>query len=168
MRPRAPRKLRKPHVRGELRAVVDETIALFHRLRWVAEQIYGDEGRSTARRGILRGLVRYGAQTVPALARTRSVTRQHVQEVVTALVADRLVELVPNPRHRRSRLVRATARGQALVQRMDDTDDRVLIAVGMDLSTRDLEITARTLGAVRKGFELGTRWRRVVAAAPLR
>jgi len=168
MRPRAPRKLRKPHVRGELRAVVDETIALFHRLRWVAEQIYGDEGRSTARRGILRGLVRYGAQTVPALARTRSVTRQHVQEVVTALVADRLVELIPNPRHRRSRLVRATARGQALVLRMDDTDDRVLIAVGTDLSTRELEITARTLETVRKGFELGTRWRRVLATAQLR
>ena len=36
---RAPRKLRKRHDGGELRAVVDETIALFHRLRFVAEQI---------------------------------------------------------------------------------------------------------------------------------
>ena len=162
MRSRAPRKLRKPHARGELRAVIDETIALFHRLRWVAEQIYGDEGRSTARRGILRGLVRYGAQTVPALARTRSVTRQHVQEVVGALVADGLVELIANPRHRRSRLVRPTARGHALVLRMDDTDDRVLIAVGAELSSRELAITVRTLSAVRRGFEVGTRWRRAL------
>ena len=59
----------------EVLAAVDETIALFHRLRWVAEQIYGPAGRSTARRGILRGLVRYGAQTVPALARARGVTK---------------------------------------------------------------------------------------------
>ena len=41
MKTRAPRKLRKRHDKGELRAVVDETIGLFHRLRWVAERIYG-------------------------------------------------------------------------------------------------------------------------------
>jgi DNA-binding MarR family transcriptional regulator len=162
VRPRAPRKLRKQHVRGELRAVVDETIALFHRLRWVAEQIYGDAGRSTARRGILRGLVRYGEQTVPALARARGVTRQHVQEVVGALLEDGLVELAPNPRHVRSRLVRATARGEALVRRMDAVDDRVLVAACGGLASRDLEVTAQTLRAMREGFELGTRWRRVL------
>jgi DNA-binding MarR family transcriptional regulator len=157
MLPRAPRKLRKPHVRGELRAVVDETVALYHRLRWVSEQIYGDEGGGAGRRGILRGVARYGEQTVPELARTRSVTRQHVQEVVNALAREGLVELAPNPRHKRSRLVRATPRGHALVVRMDETDDRVLAAVGKQLSTRDLAITARTLEAVRKGFEVGTR-----------
>jgi DNA-binding MarR family transcriptional regulator len=162
--PRAPRKLRKRHVRGELRAVVDETVALFHRLRWVSEQIYGDEGVGAARRGILRGVARYGEQTVPELARTRSVTRQHVQEVVEALVAEGLVELRANPRHKRSKLVCATARGHALVLRMDEVDDRVLAAVGARLSTRDLAITAHTLEVVRKGFEVNTRVK--LAASP--
>src|SRR5512142_2376536 len=143
MRSRPPRKLRKRHVRGELRAVVDETIALFHRVRFVAEQIYGIEGRSTARRGLLRGLVRYGPRSVPQLARARSVTRQHTQEVVDRLVADGLAALVPNPAHARSRLVRATRRGAALVERMDETDARVLVAIGGDLALRDLAITAR-------------------------
>jgi DNA-binding MarR family transcriptional regulator len=160
---RLPRKLRKRHDGGELRAVVDETIALFHRLRWVAEQIYGDDGRSTARRGILRGLARYGPQTVPALARARFVTRQHVQEVVDALVADELVELVPNPAHARSRLVRPTPRGEAFVKRMDLVYARVLDALGGPVSARDLEVTARTLRTVREAFEHGTRWRRVLA-----
>jgi DNA-binding MarR family transcriptional regulator len=162
MRPRTPRKLRKTHGAGELRAVVDETIALFHRLRWVAEQIYGEEGRSTARRGVLRGLLRYGPQTVPAMARTRGVTRQHVQEVVDRLVADGLAELLPNPAHARSRLVRATPRGAEIVGRMDRTDDRVLGAVRGGIHTKDLETTARTLQAVRASFEHGTRWRRVL------
>jgi DNA-binding MarR family transcriptional regulator len=162
VRSRTPRKLRKRHAQGELRAVVDETIALFHRLRWVAEQIYGDEGRSTARRGVLRGLVRYGPATVPGLARTRSVTRQHLQAVVDALAADGLVELVPNPSHRRSRLVRATARGEEIVRRMDRVDVRVLEAVRGNLSQRDLELTARTLRALREGFERGVRWRAVL------
>jgi DNA-binding MarR family transcriptional regulator len=161
MRSRAPRKLRKRHVRGELRAVVDETIALFHRVRWVAEQIYGPEGRSTARRGLLRGLVRYGPRTVPQLALSRSVTRQHTQEVVDRLAADGLVELIANPAHARSRLVRATRRGAALVDHMDEVDARVLVAIGGPLATRDLAITARTLKAVRECFEDEPRWRAV-------
>jgi DNA-binding MarR family transcriptional regulator len=163
MRSRPPRRLRKRHVRGELRAVVDETIALFHRVRWVAEQIYGNEGRSTARRGLLRGLVRYGPRTVPQLAKTRAVTRQHTQEVVDKLVADGYAELVPNPAHARSRLVRATRRGIALVDHMDEVDARVLVGIGGGLSVRELAITARTLRAVREAFEDEALWRGVIA-----
>jgi DNA-binding MarR family transcriptional regulator len=139
--------------------VIDETVALFHRLRWVAQLIYGDEGRSTARRGILRGVVRYGPQTVPTLARRRQVTRQHVQEVVDALVVDGLVELIANPAHARSRLVGATTRGQALVCRMDEIDAKVLEAAAGPIATSNVEITVRTLRAVREGFEDTARWR---------
>ena len=162
--PRPPRVLRSRRRAGELRAVVDETIALFHRVRWVAELIYGDEGRSTARRGILRGVVRYGPQTVPTLARRRHVTRQHVQEVVDGLIEDGYVELVTNPDHARSRLVRATAKGTALVKRMDDIDAKVLAAAAGAIATRDIEITVRTLRAVREGFEDTARWSAEVGA----
>lgn len=165
MRARLPRRLRKRHVSGELRAVVDETIALFDRLRWVSERIYGPAGRSGARRGILRGLVRFGPQTVPALARARSVTRQHVQAVVDDLVADGYAALAPNPSHARSRLVRATPLGEALVRRMDEIDVRVLGLVGRDLPARDLELAARTLRAVRAAFELRVKQVEAVARA---
>ncbi len=147
---------------GDLRALVDETIALFHRVRWVAEQIYVEDGRSLPRRGILRGLVRYGPRTVPQLARARSVTRQHTQEVVDALAAEGLVELIANPAHARSRLVRATSRGAAAVAQMDDVDARVLLAIGRELAARDLAITVRTLRAVRLAFEDEPRWREVL------
>lgn len=156
---RRPRKLRKSTV--GVRGVVDETIALYHRMRWISEQVYGDEGRSTARRGILRGLVRYGAQTVPALARARSVTRQHVQEVVDALLAHDLVVLEPNPAHKRSPLVRATQNGEALVREMDEIDAGVLGAVSNAVPPRDMELTARTLRTLRNAFEVqSSRWRR--------
>src|SRR5438093_12343365 len=118
---RRPRKLRKEHGVG-VRGVVEETIALYHRMRWVSEQVYREEGRSTARRGILRGLVRYGPQTVPALAKARSVSRQHVQEVVDSLFDLGLVVLDHNPAHKRSPLVRATTRGESLVKEMDEID----------------------------------------------
>lgn len=161
-RPRSPRRLRKRHARGELRAVIDETIALFHRVRFVAEEIYGPEGRSTARRGVLRGLVRFGPQTVPQLARARSVSRQHLQEVADALVGVGLARWAPNPRHRRSRLLEVSPQGAALVLEMDRVDDRVLNAVGARLPRAELAVTVRTLRALREGFELGARWRAVL------
>jgi DNA-binding MarR family transcriptional regulator len=162
MRSRAPRRLRHRHQRGQLRAVVDETIALFHRLRWVAEQIYGEDGRSTTRRGLLRGLVRYGPRTVPALARTRQVTRQHVQTAVNALLAEGLVERCPNPRHARSSLIRATAAGQAFVRRLDEIDARVLVAAAGDLPENALRTTVQTLARMRAGFEDAERWQPAV------
>ncbi len=159
---RAPRRLRKPHRRGELRAVVDETIALFHRLAWVAQQIYGAEGTSTARRGILRGLARYGPQTVPELARARSVRRQTLQPVVDALAKGGLVELTPNPRHARSKLVRITRAGAAVVEDMDRVDERVLAAAGAGIAHEDLAITVATLRLLRSRFETSMRWRPAV------
>jgi DNA-binding MarR family transcriptional regulator len=111
----------------------------------------------------LRGLARFGAQTVPQLARTRGVSRQHVQEVVDALAADALVERAPNPHHARSVLVRATPRGEALVKQLDQIDQRVLHAAAGHLARADLTVTAKTLRAMREAFELEPRWR---AAAP--
>jgi DNA-binding MarR family transcriptional regulator len=152
--------LRKEHGEG-VRGVVEEAIALYHRLRWVSEQVYSEEGRSTARRGILRGVVRYGPQTVPALAKARSVSRQHVQEVVDSLLALGLVALEVNPAHKRSPLVRATPRGESLVKELDEIDAGVLGAVSNAVSMRDMELTARTLRSLRIAFEVhSSRWRR--------
>lgn len=158
---RSPRRLRRAPA-NDLRSVVDETIALFHRLAWVADEIYGEEGRGTARRGILRGLVRYGPQTVPELARARAVRRQTIQPVVDELAASGLVEWAPNPKHATSRLVRIRSRGVAIVERMDRVDRRVLAAVGANLDPRDIEITAATLRALRARFETQLRWRSLV------
>ena len=156
---RRPRKLRRGHSSEGLRAVIDESVALYHRILWISEQAYRKEGRSTARRGILRGLVRYGSQTVPALARTRSVTRQHVQEVVDALVREGFVERRPNPTHKRSPLVCVTSRGERLVAELDTVDSIVLASVNDAVAPRDLDHAARTIQKLREAFEMGL-WRR--------
>jgi DNA-binding MarR family transcriptional regulator len=159
---RTPRRLRKRHAEGDVRAIVDETIALYHRLMWVADQMHGKDGGGSAGRGILRGLLRYGPQTVPDLARARSVRRQTIQPVVDALAAEGLVELVENPAHARSRLVRITSPGVKIVERMDRLDHRVLSAVSAGLTAKDVAITASTLRALRSRFETTLRWRPLV------
>jgi DNA-binding MarR family transcriptional regulator len=68
--------------------------------------------------GILRMLVKDGPQTVPEMARSRPVSRQHCQTIANALEAQGLVEFVDNPKHRKSKLVRATKKGRARFQSM--------------------------------------------------
>ncbi len=139
--------------------VVDETIALFHWLAWVADQIYGSDARGASRRWVLRAIFRHGPQTVPALARTRAIRRQTLQPVVDALEKERFVTLERNPAHARSRLVVLTRQGAELVERLDHIDARVLGAVSRGISPRALDATATTLRALRSGFENEARWR---------
>lgn len=162
MKRRPPRRLHRDRIRIEAQAVVDETIALFHWLTWVAEQLHGASGPSAQRRWVLRRLHRHGPQTVPALARARALRRQSVQPVVDALVADGLVQLAENPAHRRSKHVVLTTRGTQLVARMDGVDARVLHAVTADIPRTALVTTAATLRALRRGFEIERRWRTAV------
>ncbi|MEZ5960856.1 MAG: MarR family transcriptional regulator [Hyphomonadaceae bacterium] len=68
--------------------------------------------------GILRMLVRDGPQTVPEMARSRPVSRQHCQTIANALEAQGLVEFIDNPKHKKSKLVRATKKGRDRFQSM--------------------------------------------------
>ena len=68
--------------------------------------------------GTLRSLVKEGPQTVPDLARSKPVSRQHCQTIVNALETQGLVEFIDNPKHKTSKLVRATKRGRARFESM--------------------------------------------------
>lgn len=68
--------------------------------------------------GVLRTLVKEGPVTVPEMARSRPVSRQHCQTICNALESQGLVEFVDNPKHKRSKLVRATKKGRDRFQSM--------------------------------------------------
>jgi DNA-binding MarR family transcriptional regulator len=96
--------------------VLDEAVALNFRLQRVAEELHRQGPASSARRGILRALSDDGAQSVPQMARTRGVTRQHVQTLVNSLMEEGLVENAPNPAHRKSVLIQLTEAGKQAVR----------------------------------------------------
>lgn len=139
--------------------MVDETIALYQWLAWVADELYGDDARGATRRWTLRRLMREGPMTVAALARAKVVRRQSLQPLVDGLARDGLVELIDNPADARARLVRLTASGVELVHRLDRIDRAVLKSVGRGLDERHLATTATTLRTLRAGFETKLRWR---------
>ncbi|MFF2194792.1 MarR family winged helix-turn-helix transcriptional regulator [Streptomyces sp. NPDC058157] len=55
---------------------------------------------------------------VAEIARTMGITRQSVQRVADLLAAEGLAEYLPNPAHRRAKLLRPTEEGRAAVARI--------------------------------------------------
>lgn len=126
-----------------------EVLQTFHRLRAVG----AEEGAVTAGGGgswgLMRSLAEGGPQTVPAIARSRPVSRQHIQKLADELVADGLVAFVDNPAHKRSKLLSLTpagrARYKALAARIQEIADRI----GRGLDARDVGAAADLLAGIR-------------------
>ena len=98
---------RKATKRASFNELIDETVQLYRRLNLVAEQVHNQGEMSGGLRGMLRCLRRDGPQSVPQLARSRDVSRQHIQMLVNRLEEEGYVELVENPAHKRSQIGRA-------------------------------------------------------------
>mgnify|MGYP001415316679 CR=1 FL=1 len=94
-------------------------IELYFRLEAATQAIAGFASAG-GEWGCLRMLALEGEQTVPEMARSRPVSRQHCQNIINALHQQGLVEFLENPRHRTSHLVAITKKGRARYQAMTD------------------------------------------------
>lgn len=100
--------------------VLDLSVAVidfYFRIEAVSEAIAGF-ATAGGEWGTLRTLVKEGPMTVPDMARSKPVSRQHCQTIVNTLEAQGLVEFVDNPKHKTSKLVRVTKRGRARFESM--------------------------------------------------
>jgi len=131
---------------GEL---LDEAVLLARRLSALAAELHGEARLSGEGRNLLRELNRGGPQTVPQLARLRSVTRQHVQALVNPLAEQGYVEFVHNPAHRRSHLVRLTSSGMTHLAELDHRESAALSRLEIQASPEDVAAAAGVLRAVR-------------------
>jgi DNA-binding MarR family transcriptional regulator len=68
--------------------------------------------------GVLRSLIKEGPQTVPELARTRPISRQHCQTIANVLDEQGFIEFVENPKHKKSKLMKPTKKGRDYFERM--------------------------------------------------
>jgi DNA-binding MarR family transcriptional regulator len=97
--------------------------------------------------GFLRSLALLGALTVPQIAQMRPTSRQRMQRLADELAAEGLVEFIDNPRHRRSKLVRLTRKGDARYREMDARFLSIASTLGVALSEADIR---KTIGIVRR------------------
>ncbi|NXY99868.1 MarR family transcriptional regulator [Streptomyces sp. BR123] len=84
----------------------------------LSEELARPAGLTAARWQVL-GAVLKEPLPVAGIARAMGITRQSVQRVADLLAAQGLAEYLPNPAHRRAKLLRPTEAGRAAVARID-------------------------------------------------
>lgn len=118
---------------------------VYRRVARIVEQDEHISGLSVGVRNVLDQLRRDGDRTVPQLARSQDLSRQYTQRTVDQALSRGYVELVENPAHRRSHLVRLTATGEAAIGAVIERELSLLERVGGDLTAAELDGTLRVL-----------------------
>ena len=96
--------------------------------------------------GFMRSLALLGPLTVPQIAQMRPTSRQRMQRLADELAAEGMVEFIENPKHRRSKLVRLTPKGDARYRKMDARFLSIASTMGVALSEADIR---KTIAIVR-------------------
>jgi DNA-binding MarR family transcriptional regulator len=95
--------------------------------------------------GFMRSLAVIGPLTVPQIAQMRPTSRQRMQRLADELAAEGLVEFIDNPRHRRSKLVRLTRKGDARYRKLSARFLAIASTMGDELSEADIRKTTEVV-----------------------
>ena len=95
--------------------------------------------------GFMRSLALLGPLTVPQIAQMRPTSRQRMQRLADELAAEGLVEFIDNPKHRRSKLVRLTRKGDARYRALNVELLDTASTLRLDLSEIDIRKASETV-----------------------
>jgi DNA-binding MarR family transcriptional regulator len=136
-----------------------EVAQCFFRLRAVGQKTGLITSWGGGAFGFIRSLALLGPLTVPQIAQMRPTSRQRMQRLADELAAEGLVEFIDNPKHRRSKLVRLTPKGDAHYHELNGRFLSIASTMGLTLSKADVR---KTIEIVRHlSDELKTRSERV-------
>ncbi|TCK26202.1 MarR family winged helix-turn-helix transcriptional regulator [Pseudonocardia endophytica] len=125
---------------------------LYRRVLRAVEQEQEHDRVSVGVRAVLDQIRRHGPLTVPQIGRNQSLSRQFVQRMVNEAADDGLVELVENPQHRRSRLVRLTDDGRAAIDRVVARERAELSMIAAHVDDAEIAATRRVLQQMIDGL----------------
>ena len=148
------RKGRTTNSKGEAIAdLILEVAQFFFRIRALGQKEGFMTSWGAGAFGFIRSLALVGPLTVPEIARMRPTSRQRMQRLADELAAAGLVEFIDNPKHRRSKLVRLTRKGNSHYRRLNVQLLEIASMMGADLSVADirksLEIVLRLSDEVK-------------------
>ncbi len=121
--------------------LVLEVAQFFFRLRAVGQKTGLITNWGAGAFGFMRSLALIGPLTVPQIAQMRPTSRQRMQRLADELAAQGFVEFIDNPRHRRSKLVRLTRKGNARYRELSARFLAIASTMGADLSEADIRKT---------------------------
>jgi len=125
--------------KGEAIAVlILEGAQFFFRIRALGQKAGFMTSWGAGAFGFIRSLALLGPLTVPELAKMRPTSRQRMQRLADELATEGLVEFIDNPRHRRSKLVRLTRKGNRHYLRLNAQLLKIASTMGADLIEADI------------------------------
>jgi DNA-binding MarR family transcriptional regulator len=129
---------------GKGEAIADlmlEVAQFFFRIRAIGQRTGLITSWGGGAFGFMRSLALIGPLTVPQIAQMRPTSRQRMQRLADELAAEGLVEFIDNPRHRRSKLVRLTPKGDARFRKLSARFLAIASTMGAKLSEADIRKT---------------------------
>ena len=133
-------------------ALTDLVLAVFRlngRLLAAGDRLVADLGLTSARWQVLGAIaLSPSLQPVAWLARNMGLNRQGVQRIVNEMREDGLVELRPNPHHRRAHLVALTKRGEDAFASASRLQAPWANALAKGISAEELAKTRRLLATL--------------------
>jgi DNA-binding MarR family transcriptional regulator len=138
-------------------ALTELILAIFRlngRLLVAGDRLVADLDLSSARWQVL-GAIALAAtpQPVAWLARNMGLNRQGVQRIVNEMRDEGLLELQPNPHHRRAHLVVLTKRGKEAFEAAARLQAPWVNALAKDVSVKELMSTHRVIAALSERLE---------------
>jgi len=115
-----------------------EVAQFFFRLRALGQKTGLITNWGAGAFGFMRSLALIGPLTVPQIAQMRPTSRQRMQRLADELAAEGLVEFIDNPRHRRSKLLRLTRKGNTRYREMNARLLDIAATMGADLSEAEI------------------------------
>ena len=118
-----------------------EVAQCFFRIRALGQQTGLITGWGGGAFGFMRSLALAGPLTVPQIARMRPTSRQRMQRLADELAAEGLVEFIDNPKHRRSKLVQLTRKGNQRYREMNARFVAIASTMGVTLGEGEIRKT---------------------------
>jgi DNA-binding MarR family transcriptional regulator len=139
-----------------LEALLWETRRLFRGAAAAADAALGPLGITAGDRALIELLARETEPiSIAALARKRSVSRQHVHQSLQRLPNPAWVERLPDPNDARSVALRLSRSGRALWAQIRSVDRTLLKRTKRGLDPSKLRAATKTLRDVREALEGG-------------
>jgi DNA-binding MarR family transcriptional regulator len=95
--------------------------------------------------GFMRSIALVGPLTVPQIAEMRPTSRQRMQRLADELATEGLVEFIDNPKHRRSKLVQLTPKGEARYREQNVRLQLIASTLCVGLGERDVRKTSEIM-----------------------
>ncbi|SEC26256.1 DNA-binding transcriptional regulator, MarR family [Rhizobiales bacterium GAS188] len=135
------RKGARPIVDSKGEAIAElmlEVAQFFFRIRAVGQKTGFITNWGGGAFGFMRSLALLGPLTVPQIAQMRPTSRQRMQRLADELAAEGLVEFIDNPKHRRSKLVQLTPKGDTRYRELNARFLAIASTLGVGLSEGDV------------------------------